>query len=336
MIEIIGHLQAGNAHNARTLAELCGVSRRTIFRDLEVLRQSGVPLEFDESEQCYHLPHTTFLPPTNFTTEEALSLVLLCRQLGGSTGVPFYEAADSAALKLQSTLPTRLRDYLDEVTDAVQMRISPHGRVEQGQAAYRQLLAAVAERRCVRIEYDSIYERTPIQTKLSPYRMLFSRHSWYAIGRSSLHRAVRTFHVGRISQFVVLDEQYELPPRFRLDRYLRNAWHLVPEEGPDSEVAVRFEAHVARNVADVRWHKSQRCEFLEDGRMDFHVTVSGIGEISWWILGYGDQAEVLQPPRLRELLAQRSRRLCERYADHPNGADAVSQQPRTSAEDPPS
>ena len=45
-------------YNAESLALECGVSRRTIFRDLEVLRQSGIPLAFDERQQIYCIPGT--------------------------------------------------------------------------------------------------------------------------------------------------------------------------------------------------------------------------------------------------------------------------------------
>ena len=43
------------------------------------------------------------------------------------------------------------------------------------------------------------------------------------------------------------------------------------------------------------------------------MTVSGLWEISWWILGYGDQAEVLAPAKLRKMIAQRARNLADRY-----------------------
>ncbi len=45
------------------------------------------------------------------------------------------------------------------------------------------------------------------------------------------------------------------------------------------------------------------------------MTVSGLNEISWWILGYGDQAEVLDPPELRRLVAQRAAQMVQQYRD---------------------
>ncbi|MBN1513559.1 MAG: WYL domain-containing protein, partial [Phycisphaerae bacterium] len=40
---------------------------------------------------------------------------------------------------------------------------------------------------------------------------------------------------------------------------------------------------------------------------------SGLHEISWWILGYGDQAEVIRPPELRRIVAGHAVRMAQRY-----------------------
>jgi len=310
-------LQVGRGYNAEALAQACEVSRRTIFRDLDALRQSGVPLRYDERLQRYHIPETYFLPPTNFTPQEALALIVLCEDLGGHEELPFFGPAHSAALKLASALPARLRERVRTTGHAVTVRLPPTNPLDAQRPVYEQLLEAISERRSVRIRYRGPTE-DEISTRLHPYHLLFSRRSWYAIGRSSLHRATRTFNVGRIRRLEILDDPYEIPRGFSLDRYLRNAWHLIPEPGPDREVVVRFTKLVAQNVAEVRWHKTQRLHFHDDGTLDFHVTVSGLHEISWWILGYGDQAEVLQPPELRRVIARHATSLVAKY-----GADAV-------------
>jgi len=174
-------------------------------------------------------------------------------------------------------------------------------------------VGAISQRRSVRIVYQSPAENEQITTRLSPYRLLFSRRSWYVIGRSSVHRGTRTFNVGRIRKLEGTEESYQIPRGFSVDRYFRNAWHLIPEKGPDRQVVIRFSKKVAQNVAEVVWHKTQRLQRNPDGTLDFHVTVSGLGEISWWVLGYGDQAEVLQPPELRSIVAGHAARLIQRY-----------------------
>ncbi len=317
LIQLIGLLQTGKGLNATDLADACGVSRRTIFRDLDILRQAGVPLIFDNRLGLYRIPGIYYLPPTNFTADEALAVVVLCRDLGRESRVPFYGAAQAAALKLESSLPGPLREQLRETAGTVQIRMQPSSLLDGQRSYYVQLIHCIARRRAVRIHYESFSEDTEIVTKLSPYQLLFSRHSWYAIGRSSLHREARTFNVSRIRSLEPLEDVFEIPRAFSIERYLGNAWHLIPEPGSDHQVTVRFERLVARNVAEVVWHKTQRCEFLADGRLDFSVTVSGLNEISWWVLGYGDQAEVLAPSALRTLVATRAAGLVQRYGtDH--------------------
>jgi len=292
----------------------CGVSRRTIFRDLDVLRESGLPLRYDDTDERYDIGDTQFLPPTNFTPEEALSLIVLCHEMGSETGLPFFGPARAAAIKLEASLPPRLREQLHQTVDAVQIRPEPKNRLSGYDPVFEQIREAIVARHGVRILYKSLTEWEDIRTKLSPYRLLFSRRSWYVIGRSSLHRSTRTFNVGRILEIEpIKDDSFRVPRGFSIDRYLRNAWHLIPEPGPDSQVVVRFQKMVAQNVAEVTWHKTQQLKFRKDGTLDFHVTVSGLNEISWWILGYADQAHVIKPAKLRRMVAGRAQQTVEQY-----------------------
>jgi predicted DNA-binding transcriptional regulator YafY len=220
---------------------------------------------------------------------------------------------------LESMLPGRMRDQLREVADIIQIQPSPGNPLEGKTPVYECLREAVAIRKSVRIRYGSVSENREIRTKLQPYRLFFSRRSWYVIGRSSLHRETRTFNLGRINDIEKLDERYQIPRGFSLERFFRNAWHLIPEPGPDSDVIVRFGVKVAQNVSEVVWHKTQRLAWEADGSLLFQVRVSGVNEISWWIMGYGDQAEVLEPAPLRRLVADRAERTAALYRKESSG-----------------
>jgi predicted DNA-binding transcriptional regulator YafY len=314
LLKLIGVLQAGKGYNVNALAAACGISRRTAFRDINALKQAGVPLAFDDVQQRYRIPGTYFLPPTNFSAEEALAVIVLCHEFSEAKNFPYFAHAHSAALKLESALPAPLRDYLRDVSGAVQIRLRTRMRSDNSQSLYQRLIDAIAQRRSLRMQYDSVYDGQVIATKLSPYRLLFNRHSWYVIGRSSIHRATRTFHVGRIVSMEVTDDTFRPPTNFSLDTYLRGAWNLIPEKGRRHEVHIQFSKMVARNVAAVTWHGSQRTELREDGTLDYRATVSGLNDISWWILGYGDQAKVLQPAKLREIVVERAKSLLQQYS----------------------
>jgi proteasome accessory factor B len=157
-----------------------------------------------------------------------------------------------------------------------------------------------------------LWDRRTLTTKISPYAVFFNRRSWYVIGRSSWHRSIRTFNLGRLQDVVMLDDPCVVPPHFTLERHFRLAWQMIRKK-PRADVVIRFERMVAKNVAEVVWHKTQRCELQADGSLLFSVTVDGFDEIVWWILGYGDQAEVLSPPELRRRIARHAEALAARY-----------------------
>jgi proteasome accessory factor B len=307
-------LQSGKGSNVNSLAAECQVTRRTIFRDLEIIREAGLPLEYQPEFQVYRLPASLALPPTQFTAEEALATIVLCGQLREATRFPFPNAARSVAQKLESILPAKLREHLRDANGAIEQLPQPTSHLDQDQGShYRTLVAAISQRRAMRMDYRGALDATPISTKIFPYRLLWSRHSWYVIARSSLHRGVRTFHVGRIQALTELPERFKIPAGFRIERYLGNAWHLIPEQGDDHLVRLQFSSLVARNVADVVWHRTQKVHWNDDGSLNFEVTVSGLSEISWWILGYGDQVQVLAPPKLRDMIAARIAKMAAMY-----------------------
>jgi predicted DNA-binding transcriptional regulator YafY len=316
LVRLIDLLASGRAHSAADLARLCAVSRRTLFRDLGVLRDAGLPIEFDESRRGFLLERSTFLRPTDFTVSEALSLIVLCDSAGSSDGIPFQAPARSAALKLLSALPPLIREHVGEVAERVAIRVGPVNPLSSAGDIFAKLANALRERRQVRIRYDSLFDKREIRTLLSPYRLMFQRRSWYIIGRSSIHRAVRTFNVGRILDAdIVADSSFQIPPRFTLERYFGDAWSFIRDRGKRYEVVVRFQPRVARNVAEVQWHRTQRVTWNDDGSLNYAVMVEGLEEIVWWVLGYGREAEVLTPPELRARLRDQLDALAAVYSN---------------------
>jgi predicted DNA-binding transcriptional regulator YafY len=296
------------------LAKACKVTRRTIFRDLIALRKAGLPLRYDPKTERYSST-TWLLPPAQLTAEESLAISSLAKEFGGNKKLPFYDAAYNAALKIEQTLPKRLRQALAPIVRSIEIQSVELSKLEGKVSVFQLLIQAIIQRRVLQVAYGSLTEWETIETKLQPYRLLFSQHCWYVLGRSSMHREIRTFNLDRFRSIEILKEKYSIPRNFNLDRYLRNAWRLIPVNEPDSHVVVRFKPFVAQNVAEVKWHKTQRTKLLPDCSLEFRATVSGLLEISWWILRYGDQAEVLRPARLRRIIAQRAHNMSAIYKE---------------------
>ncbi|MCH7989772.1 MAG: HTH domain-containing protein [Planctomycetes bacterium] len=157
LLRLVGLLQSGRIYNSKDLAEICGVSRRTVFRDLRMLQDSDIPLQYDERKQGYSFSLPTYLPPTNFTLDETLSLLILCDELGHrSRGVPFSRSAQTAAFKLLSNLPRHLREKVGELAESISVRIDPHNPLYDAKPYYDLLMQAISERRQIRIRYKSL------------------------------------------------------------------------------------------------------------------------------------------------------------------------------------
>lgn len=319
LLKLIQLLQAGRPCLVEDLAEAVGVSRRTVFRDLDLLQRSGMPFAHDRDTKRYYLVQSAVLPPVSLTPSEALTLLLALKQTLSSQ-VPFDpEAAAAVSLKVEGMLPRAVQDYCGTLLRHVEIRSTPTSESVSIRDMLPNLENALANRRKVRIRYDSYKEEQVIDRILHPYRLLFLNRGWYLIAHSQQDKRRLTFKIERIVQMTVLDQSYKIDADFSLDAYFGNAWLMIRGD-KRHHVRIRFSKMVAGNVDEVVWHKTQRTTHEPDGRLIFEVDVDGLDEISWWVLGYGDQAHVLDPPELREMLAQRVRRMYEHY----NGRDRAS------------
>jgi proteasome accessory factor B len=85
-------------------------------------------------------------------------------------------------------------------------------------------------------------------------------------------------------------------------------------------VVIHFSQMVAGNVEEIAWHRTQQTERGLDGSLIFEADLDGISEIAWWVLGYGKEAVVKQPPELQTLIVEHARAMMAAYAaENPTG-----------------
>ncbi len=246
LIELITLLRSGRRYDAQALADELGVSKRTIFRDLNILEAAGIPYYFDEETNSYTINRSFFLPAINLTIDEALALLLASRKMIGQLPVPLFEQTSRAAIKIESSLPKALQDYCETLIERMDIRWSAIADDCSIEDTFRILRKAIEEQRKVKICYESLYDagnRNPagreICTDISPYRIVFIHRAWYVIGYSSYHKQIRTFKLSRISKAELSDEMFAARPDFSLEDYFGDAWVMIPE-GKKNNVELRF------------------------------------------------------------------------------------------------
>jgi proteasome accessory factor B len=305
-------LQSGRSYTASELARELEVSRRTIFRDLNMLEMAHVPYYFDTERHRYQISQHFFLPPIQLTLTEALALLTLTGRLRTSSQVPLLSQSARAAVKLEGALPAPMRQEVGALVDRLSVRLAPTARQGGLDAMFDDLAAAIAARKVCRMVYLSFQERKQLALTVHPLRLVFVHRAWYLIAYSVRHHEVRTFKLSRVRTLTPTRATFRSPADVDADTHFGDAWCMIPE-GTLYDVHLHFEPKVAGNVAEVRWHRSQRVEWNDDGSMEFCVRVDGLGEITWWVLGYGDQVEVVAPAALRRKVAAVAMAMAERH-----------------------
>jgi proteasome accessory factor B len=312
VLKLLTVLQTSRPCNAAQLAEECGVSRRTIHRDLNTIEKAGIPVYYDRDTGRYRIHQTALIPAINLTLDEALALVLMASELGRAGRLPLFDPARDAAAKIEASLPLATRAALGGLAGHMAVRIGPTARHHDLQETYRQVQRAIVRRQPLDAVYISFHDRGQIRTRFAPYWLMFVERAWYAIGHSSRHRAVRTFKLGRFKSLEPAPGRFTVPQGLTLESHLGNAWRMMRGD-KTYQVELAFSPLVGPNVAEVNWHATQRVAWDEDGSVRFSVTVDGLDEIVWWVLGYGPEVRVVAPKELRDRVAGLARRMVDLY-----------------------
>ncbi|HNX27342.1 MAG TPA: WYL domain-containing protein [Phycisphaerae bacterium] len=303
LLHIITLLQSGRSYSAAELArELC-ISRRTVFRDLNSLELARIPYYFDLETKGFRISPHFFLQPLNLTLGEALSLLVMATNLRQESSLPLLSEGAKAAAKIEGVLPVSVREYVGSIMNSLSVHLGPMASHDEADENFDLLSRAIIKRFECRLNYESFYEGRRISVLVHPLRLMFIHRAWYLLAWSPAEKALRTYKLIRIHDLELRRRTFKNVRKNELENYFGMAWSMIPE-GKIYRVHLHFSPKVAGNVAEVRWHRTQEVRRNNDGSLEFFADVDGINEISWWVMGYGDQVKVVDPPELRRRIAE--------------------------------
>ena len=217
------HGEAGIS--AAALARQIGVSKRTIYRDLEAMDlDAGLAIWNDGGR--FGLEAGAFLPPLALTLPEAMAFFLAARLLTKATDELDPEII-GAFVKLAQVMPPVLAEQLHETADA----FADTPRDEAFTRVLRTLTEALSGRRVVEIEYSAgIYDpaKGVRRLRLHPYAIEPSAETraLYVIGFDEERQGQRTFKVERIRGATLTPQTF--PPRSSsVAGEMRTAWDVI-------------------------------------------------------------------------------------------------------------
>jgi proteasome accessory factor B len=263
------------------------------------------------------------LPPLTLTPSEALAL---------------FTAASNPALSKDNFYALDLRSALAKVATALSPTADAQSvPVEKGEPASLAVTAdsiqrptlelirrAMRSNRKLRIHYWTSSPQSERALTVAPYDLRPMPEGWYLLANSEEHGGVRPFKVSRVRSVEVLPDRFRYPRRFSADTFFARAWESFGNSDEDILVKMRFAPEAAAVVADSRGQQFVATEQESDGSMVCTARVSGLKEVRWWILSYGEAVEVLEPGELRADLARVAHTLAARYGAPTDAPASVS------------
>jgi predicted DNA-binding transcriptional regulator YafY len=303
LLTLLKLLKEGGRPSIHDLAARFHTRRETIYRDLRALQTIGYPIAGDAEGRLSHptLPAEvrTSIPPVLLAQNEVAALVWASKQAGSKQ--PFRAGLDSALLKLQSLAPGKDGDIALALSGVIGGWTRGIKDYSAFQATILQLVEAIIARRRCLLEYQAPHRDRPKKFRYDPYRLLSIQGLLYCIGQVPAYGSLITLAIDRIRSLTVTDEPFPVDPNFDLKKYEAEAFGVIWEK--PITVVVRFRPDQAPYVREREWHPTQKLRTLRDGRLELTFRAGGTFEITRWILGWGDAAEVIRPARLRKDVA---------------------------------
>ena len=277
------------------LVEEFGVSKRTIYRDLNLLGKI-FPLEKLESAErtTYRVPPNLKIPPLTFNLAELMALRLSKNQLRYLQGTPFHKDFNSIFKKIESILPARFGNQLDHFAHTIFVHPEApkdyHGLDEE----ITTLQESLRKCRACRFVYVSRSRTSPKEYLIHPYGLVSYKRGLYLLAYVPEYEEIRCFALdSRVKGVRPTNDCYQIPDDFSIESYTQYAFGIVT--GPPEEVEVEFDREVAANVSERIWHQSQKIEKKKDGSVTIKMKVAPSPEVTSWVLSYGPHARVQKP-----------------------------------------
>jgi predicted DNA-binding transcriptional regulator YafY len=314
LVTLLLLLQLGRSWTAEELGRRLRTSRRSVHRDIEALREAGVPVLAARG------PGGGFRLPDGYRTRLPLSEDEVAALLIGAPGAVGALGLDAllldARLKLIGSLSADLRERAARAGQLVHVDEPPwfHGSDEPPHL--RQIAEAVADRRRLLVDYHA--GRGGAATRLlDPLGLVLKAGVWYLVGRSADDS--RVYRVSRISALERRDETFVPPSEFDLPTYWAQARDEFESTRPRVDVTIRLDRATLpalRRAVDwsVRPAVGEGRPVRGDGRVELVLPFERLDSAYADLIKLAGAVEVVVPTELRQRLAAAGRTLVDTYA----------------------
>lgn len=210
LLQLLSLLQTPREWPGGELSDRLGVSRRTVRRDIDRLRELGYPVQATKgADGGYRLVAGKAMPPLVLDDEEAVAIAVGLRAGAGHALEGVDEASVRALAKLEQVLPSRLRHRVSTLQAATTPLTSGDG-ASIAPETLTVMASTVAGHERLRFAYrakDGVDSRRVVE----PYRLVSTGQRWYLVAYDLDRTDWRTFRVDRVSEPFATGARF--PPR---------------------------------------------------------------------------------------------------------------------------
>lgn len=277
---------------ADELAKTFGVTRRTIFRDFNVLAELNVPVIHDKYSGYGVMPGYK-VPPLMFTSRELATILVGLNFVKSQVDKMLIEDAKGVELKIKNVLPEELKEFMNSLDDRTIVDPFLHFGHEKKEGGNWYLVSsAISQQKSLSFKYESKGDGKKTDRKIDPYLLVFYRDHWNVIGYSHKRSAIRNFVLDRMENPQILEEKYTLEKEIDVEGLIFNSNESgdLVELLVDKSIDRAFKANLPTKI------------FKEKAVSDKIIKVSlhfgNLGFLNEWLLQFGDKVKILSPDPL--------------------------------------
>lgn len=312
MLAILWMLNSGVKVTAKQIAEKLEINIRTVYRYIDALSVSGIPIISDAGHNGgYSLQSNLIKAPLIFDIEEKKAL-LHAAVFAKEAGYPFNETLDHATSKLKMYSSQEQENVLSRHLagfEVINRLGSP-----LIQPLLTELEQTIADEISIEIDYRSGRDVKSKSRLIDPYGMIFWNNKWYIVAFCHLRNEIRSFRVERILQIKRTQLTFQRPELFSArDFFMQNLLpDLVGKEGLIS-VVIRGRSEALDDLC-LHWflghHLKERTSdqavfLLEEESLHLYVP--------YFLLSYGRAIQIIEPKSLKEKLVSVTSELMKYY-----------------------
>lgn len=299
-------ISGGSYPSAKKLAEELDVSRRTVMRYFDALREYDAPLEYDYTRRGYYFNDPYWqLPKLKMSEGDLLAFFIAEQSLRFTGHGEFAEKLRKSLGKLTSMLPNHISVSLSALSAGMSFQALPFAAVEP--EILEKVAHAAIEQLIIEFDYYSPHSQKRTHRFAEVHLLHNFAGDWYAVSFDPEKREFRDFHIGRMSNLKITSRFFERQRNWRAEEHLKNGFYMM-RGGRVTTVEILFDAYQAQWIRErYFFHPEEHREDLPDGslRLSFKIGEQGLEAVARFCLTYSGHCRVENPNKLKELIKEK-------------------------------